>query len=62
MPSQEPPIVLHGDPNDPFASPERAAPLRAAFRPAREVTLEAGVFVANENPEAFAAAILDDLR
>lgn len=44
---------------DPFATPARAAALRAAFRPHREVTLDAGVFVANEAPEAFARAVLD---
>ena len=40
---------------------ERAAALRAAFRPCREVTVDAGVFVANENPAAFARAVLDYL-
>jgi pimeloyl-ACP methyl ester carboxylesterase len=44
---------------DPFATPARAAALRAAFRPHREVTLDAGVFVANEAPEDFARAVLD---
>jgi pyrroline-5-carboxylate reductase len=33
--------------NDPFASPERAAPLKAAFKPAREVTIAAGIRLAN---------------
>jgi len=46
---------------DPFTSPERAAPLRRAFRPCREVTIDAGVFVLNERPDAFARAILDYL-
>lgn len=45
--------------NDPFASPERAAPLKAAFKPAREVTIAAGIFAANEAPELFAGAVLD---
>jgi pimeloyl-ACP methyl ester carboxylesterase len=48
--------------NDPFASPERAAPLKAAFKPAREVTIAAGIFAANEAPESFAGAVLDYLR
>jgi pimeloyl-ACP methyl ester carboxylesterase len=48
--------------DDPFASPERAAPLRAAFRPAREVTIPAGIFAANEAPELFAGAVLDYVR
>jgi len=55
------PALLIYNAHDPFASPERAAPLRAAFRPATEVTLDAGVFVANEKPEAFARAMLDYL-
>jgi pimeloyl-ACP methyl ester carboxylesterase len=53
------PALLIFNKHDPFASPERAAPLRAAFKPATEVTLDAGVFVANETPEAFARAVLD---
>jgi pimeloyl-ACP methyl ester carboxylesterase len=48
--------------NDPFASPQRAAPLRAAFRPAREVTIAAGIFAANEAPGLFAQAVLDYVR
>lgn len=48
--------------DDPFASPERAAPLRAAFQPAREVTIAAGIFAANEAPELFARAVLDYVR
>jgi pimeloyl-ACP methyl ester carboxylesterase len=44
---------------DPFADPRRARPLREAFRPSREVFLDAGAFVANEAPEAFAGAVLD---
>jgi pimeloyl-ACP methyl ester carboxylesterase len=53
------PALLIYSKHDPFASPERATPLREAFKPATEVTLDAGVFVANENPEAFARAVLD---
>jgi pimeloyl-ACP methyl ester carboxylesterase len=45
--------------DDPFASPERAGPLKAAFRPAREVTIPAGIFAANEAPAIFAQAVLD---
>jgi len=56
------PALLIYNRDDPFASPERAAPLGAAFKPVREVTLDAGVFVANENPEAFARAVLDYVR
>jgi pimeloyl-ACP methyl ester carboxylesterase len=55
-----PALLLYAS-EDPFASPERAAALRAAFRPCREVTVDAGVFVANENPAAFARAVLDYL-
>jgi pimeloyl-ACP methyl ester carboxylesterase len=53
------PALLLYNRKDPFASPEQAAPLRAAFRPAAEVTIDAGIFAANENPEAFARAVLD---
>jgi pimeloyl-ACP methyl ester carboxylesterase len=52
-----PALLLYGR-DDPFASAERAAPLRAAFRPAREATLAAGVFAASEAPEAYAEAVL----
>jgi len=48
--------------NDPFASPERAVPLKAAFKPAREVTIAAGIFAANEAPELFAGAVLEYVR
>jgi pimeloyl-ACP methyl ester carboxylesterase len=47
---------------DPFSSPESTAALRTAFQPAHEIVLDAGVFAANENPAAFAAAVLDYLR
>lgn len=43
---------------DPFATRERAAPLRAAFKPAREAVVDGGVFAANENPEGYARALL----
>jgi pimeloyl-ACP methyl ester carboxylesterase len=53
-----PALLLYAS-RDPFATPARAEALRRAFRPARERTLEAGVFVANETPEAFARTVLD---
>jgi len=55
-----PALLLYAS-QDPFASPARAAALRAAFRPCREATVEAGVFVANESPTVFAQAVLDYL-
>jgi len=48
--------------DDPFASSERAAPLRAAFNPVREASIAAGIFAANEAPELFAQAVLDYVR
>ena len=48
--------------DDPFASPARAAPLMAAFRPARETTIAAGIFAAKEAPGLFAGAVLDYLQ
>lgn len=56
-----PALLLYGA-RDPFASPERAGPLRSAFRPCVEATIDAGVFAANERPDLFAAAVLDYLR
>jgi pimeloyl-ACP methyl ester carboxylesterase len=53
------PALLLYSSRDPFATPARAEALRRAFRPHRELTLEAGVFVANETPRAFADAVLD---
>jgi len=53
------PALLLYNSRDPFASPAQAAPLRAAFRPVSEVTIDAGIFAANENPEAFARAVLE---
>jgi pimeloyl-ACP methyl ester carboxylesterase len=62
LPQVRCPALLVYNLRDPFASPARAAPLRAAFSPCREAFLDAGIFVANENPQAFAAAVLDYLR
>ena len=56
-----PALLLYGR-DDPFASPERAAALRAAFRPAREATIAAGVFAASEAPQAYADAVLEYLE
>jgi pimeloyl-ACP methyl ester carboxylesterase len=56
-----PALLLYGR-DDPFASPDRAAQLKAAFRPAREVTIPAGIFAANEAPGLFAEAVLDYLH
>ena len=53
-----PALLLFGR-DDPFASPQKAQPLREAFRPVREVTIQAGVFAANEAPQLYAAAVLD---
>ncbi len=53
-----PALLLFGR-DDPFANLERAAPLLAAFRPARVQTIAAGVFAANEAPGLFAGAVLD---
>jgi len=43
---------------DPFTSPKRAEPFRRAFHPCREVSIDAGVFAANEKPQEFADAVL----
>jgi pimeloyl-ACP methyl ester carboxylesterase len=56
------PALLIYNKHDPFADPVKARPVRDAFRPATEVFLDAGVFVANEKPELFARAILDYIR
>jgi pimeloyl-ACP methyl ester carboxylesterase len=53
-----PALLLYAT-RDPFASPAQAEPLRRAFRPCREATIEAGVFAATEAPTAFARAVLD---
>lgn len=47
---------------DPFATPERAGALRAAFQPCDEATVEGSVFAANENPGDYAAAVLEYLK
>lgn len=62
LPQVRCPALLLYAARDPFATPARSEPFRRAFRPARERTLDAGVFVANEHPEAFAAAVLDYLQ
>lgn len=56
------PALLIYNRHDPFADPVRSRPVRDAFRPATEVFLDAGVFVANEKPALFAQAVLDYVR
>ena len=56
------PALLIYNKHDPFADPVRSKPIHDAFRPATEVFLDAGVFVANEKPDLFARAVLDYLR
>jgi len=56
------PALLIYNQHDPFADPVRSKPVHDAFRPATEVFLDAGVFVANEKPALFAQAILDYVR
>jgi pimeloyl-ACP methyl ester carboxylesterase len=58
LPLVQCPALLLYCSRDPFATPARAAPLRAAFRPARESVVDGGVFAANENPEGYARAVL----
>ena len=53
------PALLIYNQRDPFADPVKSTPVRDAFKPATEVFLDAGVFVANEKPELFAQTILD---
>lgn len=55
------PALLIYHQHDPFADPVRGKPIRAAFKPATEVFLDTGVFVANEKPELFARTVLDYL-
>jgi pimeloyl-ACP methyl ester carboxylesterase len=43
---------------DPFAFREKASAFHRYFKTCREVTLDAGVFLPNEAPEALAAAVL----
>lgn len=51
-----PGLLIYGT-RDPFASPSQAGPFRDVLRPVTEVTVAAGVFLPNEAPEAFAAAV-----
>lgn len=53
------PALLLYSAKDPFSAPERSEAFRRAFRPATETTIDAGIFCANERPEAFARAVLD---
>lgn len=53
------PALLIYNKRDPFADPVRSKPVRDAFKPATEIVLDAGVFVANEKPALFADAVLD---
>jgi pimeloyl-ACP methyl ester carboxylesterase len=53
-----PALLIYGK-HDPFADPVRSKPIREAFKPATEVLLDTGVFVANENPALFAQTVLD---
>lgn len=53
------PALLIYNKRDPFADPVRSKPVRDAFKPASEIVLDAGVFVANEKPALFADTILD---
>lgn len=62
LPRVECPGLLLYCSRDPFATPERAGPLRTAFRPVVEAVVEGGVFAANENPAGYAQAVLDYLR
>jgi pimeloyl-ACP methyl ester carboxylesterase len=56
-----PALLMYGS-RDPFSTPARAGLHRAAFRPVAEVTIDAGVFAPNENPGAWAGAVLGWLR
>jgi len=51
-----PGLLVYGT-RDPFASRERAGPFRAVLHPSEEVVLDAGVFLPNEAPAAFADAV-----
>ena len=55
------PALLIYNERDPFADPEKSKPLRDAFKPATEVFLDSGIFVANEKPQLFAQTVLDYL-
>jgi pimeloyl-ACP methyl ester carboxylesterase len=52
-----PGALIYGT-RDPFSSPASAGPFREVLRPLRETIVEAGVFLPNEAPRAFADAIL----
>lgn len=56
-----PALLMYGA-RDPFSTPDRAVAHRGAFAPVTEVTIEAGIFAPNENPAAYAGAILAYLR
>lgn len=56
-----PALLIYGS-RDPFSTPARATLHRAAFRPVTEVTIDAGVFAPNENPDAYAGAVLEWLQ
>lgn len=58
LPQVRCPALLLYAARDPFASPQQAAPLREAFRPCREATVDAGVFAATEAHGAWARAVL----
>jgi pimeloyl-ACP methyl ester carboxylesterase len=53
-----PALLIYGT-RDPFGTPARATLHRQAFRPVTEVTIDAGVFAPNENPAAYAGAVLE---
>lgn len=55
---QCPGLLIFGT-GDVFAPSAQAEPFRRALRPCREVTLETGIFPANEAPDAFARVLLD---
>jgi pimeloyl-ACP methyl ester carboxylesterase len=62
LPRVECPALLLYCSRDPFATPERAGPLRTAFKPVTETVVDGGVFAANENPEGYARAVLEYVR
>jgi pimeloyl-ACP methyl ester carboxylesterase len=49
-------LLLYGT-RDAFADPQQAAPFRDALRPVTETIVDAGVFLPNEAPHAFADAV-----
>lgn len=56
-----PALFVYGA-RDPFSGSARSELQRRHFRPVTEVTIDAGIFAPNENPDAYAAAVLDWLR